>query len=153
MEMLHPLVIPAATGNELARTIFALQQKDWREPPTPCLEAAFESLGWGWSIVPQMPGAKMPLVKWKPFQERRPTENELRSWFESWPNAGLAVVLGQVSDLLVIDVDGEEAHDALLARLGQIPCAPMAVSGSGKPFRYHLYFRHPDVPTKAKATP
>ena len=27
------------------------------------------------------------------------------------------------------------------------------ISGSGKPFRYHLFFRHPDIATKAKATP
>src|SRR5215831_16664136 len=27
----------------------------------------------GFSVVPQLPGAKHPCVKWKPFQERRPT--------------------------------------------------------------------------------
>jgi hypothetical protein len=50
-------------------------------------------------------------------------------------------------------VDGPEAHAALVARLGQEPVAPKALSGSRKPSRYHLFFRCPDLPTKAKVTP
>ncbi|NQU26417.1 MAG: bifunctional DNA primase/polymerase [Candidatus Nealsonbacteria bacterium] len=107
----------------------------------------------GWSVVPQDPGAKQPCVRWKPFQDRPPTEDELAAWFAQWPQAGLAVVLGPVSGLLVVDVDGTEAHDVLIERLGREPLAPKAISGSRKPNRYHLFFRCPDVPTKAKATP
>ena len=69
------------------------------------------------------------------------------------PEAGVALVLGPVSNLYVIDVDGREAHDVLMERLGSEPQAPKAVSGSGLPYRYHLYFLHPDLATKAKATP
>ena len=58
-----------------------------------------------------------------------------------------------MSGIFVIDVDGEEAHNALLNHLGKEPLAPKAISGSGKPYRYHLYFRCPDLPTKAKQTP
>jgi len=55
---------------------------------------------------------------------------------------------------LVIDVDGRAAHDVLLQRLGGEPRAPQVQSGSGDPYRYHLYFRHPvGMNTKAKATP
>jgi hypothetical protein len=107
----------------------------------------------GFSVVPQLPGAKHPCVKWKPFQEQRPTEDQLRGWFERWPQAGLAVVLGPVSGLFAIDVDGPEAHEALVARLGSEPVAPKVLSGSGKPHRYHLFFRHPDLATRAKSTP
>ena len=64
----------------------------------------------GWSIVPQTTGAKNPCVKWKPFQSRLPTETQLRTWFRTWPSAGWAVILGPISDLFVIDVDGEEAQ-------------------------------------------
>ena len=107
----------------------------------------------GWSVVPQNPGAKQPCVRWKPFQDRTPTEDELAAWFAQWPQAGLAVVLGPVSGLLVIDVDGTEAHSVLVERLGSEPLAPKAISGSRKPDRYHLFFRCPDIATKAKATP
>lgn len=119
----------------------------------PSLKMALEYLEEGWSIVPQLPGAKKPCVKWKEFQDRRPYDEELVDWFERWPKAGLALVLGPISGILVVDVDGPEAHEALLERLGREPQAPKAISGSRKPFRYHLYFRHPDLATKAKSTP
>src|SRR6516165_8277235 len=77
----------------------------------------------------------------------------MQSWFRSWPDAGLAVVLGPVSDLFVLDVDGPEAHAALLKQLGAEPHVPKAISGSQKPHRYHLFFRCPGIATKAKATP
>jgi hypothetical protein len=107
----------------------------------------------GWSVVPQRPGDKKPTIRWKPYQEVLPSSADLQSWFRQWPSAGLAVVLGPVSDLFVIDVDGPEAHTALMSHLGEEPSAPKAISGSRKPHRFHLFFRCPDDATKAKATP
>jgi hypothetical protein len=120
---------------------------------TPVLGVALAYRERGWSVVPQLPGAKKPAVRWKRFQQLAPSVAELTSWFGQWPGAGLAVVLGPVSRLFVIDVDGPEAHEALCARLGGEPAAPRALSGSRKPHRYHLYFQCPAVPTKAKQTP
>jgi hypothetical protein len=117
------------------------------------LDVALAYLRRGWSVVPQRPGEKKPAVRWKPFQATRPSEAQLEAWFRRWPDAGLAVVLGPASDLFVIDVDGKDGHDALLGRLGAEPPAPKALSGSGEPHRFHLYFRCPDLPTTAKATP
>lgn len=117
------------------------------------LDIALTLLERGWSIVPQRAGKKKPLVKWKPFQDRPPTEAELLDWYTRWPDAGFALILGPISRAFVIDVDGEDAHTVLLERLGGEPRAPKAISGSRKPYRYHLYFRHPNVPTKAKSTP
>jgi hypothetical protein len=117
------------------------------------LDEALRLLNRGWSVVPQRPGEKKPCVRWKPYQTQLPTEQELREWFERWPDAGLALVLGPVSGVFVIDTDGEEAHKVLLERLGKEPLAPKALSGSGEPRRYHLYFKCPDLLTKAKQTP
>jgi hypothetical protein len=117
------------------------------------LPVALDYLARGWSVVPQRPGAKQPCVKWKPFQSQLPTEAQMAKWFELWPDAGVALVLGPVSGVFAIDVDGEEAHAALLERLGTEPVAVKALSGSREPCRYHLFFRHPDVSTNAKATP
>jgi hypothetical protein len=100
-----------------------------------------------------MPGAKKPCLRWKKYQAQRPTAAEMTAWFGRWPDAGLAVILGPISGLFVIDVDGSEAHAALLERLGTEPLAPKALSGSRAPHRYHLFFRCPALPTKAKATP
>jgi hypothetical protein len=93
-------------------------------------------------------------VRWKPFQQRLPTREEGIAWFaQQFPDAGLAVVLGPVSNLLVIDVDGPDAHAELVSRLGSEPVAPKVLSGSRKPYRYHLFFRHPALVTRARITP
>jgi hypothetical protein len=107
----------------------------------------------GWCVMPQCPGAKHPCVLWKAYQERRPTEAEIRAWFEKFPDAGPMVLLGPISQLFALDVDGEEAHQALLKQLGAEPWAPKVLSGSGQPFRYHLLFRCPPVRTWPKKTP
>jgi hypothetical protein len=119
----------------------------------PPVEVALDYLGRGWSVVPQLPGAKKPTVTWKPYQEERPTEARLMKWWQTWPQAGVAVILGPVSNLFAIDVDGSEAYQVLIDRLGGEPVAPKALSGSGQPDKCHFYFKCPALPTKAKQTP
>lgn len=121
--------------------------------PPDVLSAAQDYLRRGWSVVPQQTAAKKPLIRWKPYQQVRPSETDLMHWLQTWPEAGLAVILGPVSGLFVIDVDGTEAEAELQRRLGSIPLVPKVLSGSRDPSRYHLYFRDPGLPTKAKATP
>jgi hypothetical protein len=78
------------------------------------LAAALAYLERGFAIVPQKAGDKKPSVRWKPFQQRLPTREEGIGWFiQQFPDAGIAVVLGPVSNLFVIDVDGPEAHEEL----------------------------------------
>jgi Bifunctional DNA primase/polymerase, N-terminal len=117
------------------------------------LEEALALLKQGWSVIPQHAGQKKPAVRWAAFQEHRPSAQNLRNWLETWPDAGLAVVLGPVSDLLVIDVDGDEAYAALIERLGSEPLAPKSLSGSRASNRFHLFFKHPPLKTRAKQTP
>lgn len=107
----------------------------------------------GWSVIPQVPSTKQPYIKWKPFQNRLPTEAELEAWWCRWPDAGIALIAGPLSGVLVVDVDGPEAHEALVGRLGVDPAAPQVLSGSRESCRYHLFFRHPDFCTGAKKTP
>lgn len=124
-----------------------------KNPSGSMLEVALALLERGWSVVPQLPEAKKPRVRWKRFQERPPTKEDLQGWYQNWPDAGIALILGPTSGVFVIDVDGSEAHQALLDRLKTEPWCPKALSGSREPDRYHLFFRHPDLPTKPKTTP
>jgi hypothetical protein len=107
----------------------------------------------GWSVIPQRPSTKRPYVRWKAFQSRLPTWQEFADWWRRFPDAGIAVICGPLSGILVVDVDGPEAAEALIRRLGSEPLTPKALSGSGDPNRYHLFFQHPDFQTRAKATP
>jgi hypothetical protein len=118
------------------------------------LSAALDYHRRGFCPIPQRPGEKKPYVKWAPYQDVQPSVACLESWFaRQFRDAGIALVLGPAFNLFVIDVDGPDAHRALVARLGSVPVAPMALSGSLEPHRYHLYFQHPAVLTLASSKP
>ena len=105
----------------------------------------------GYSVIPIV--NKKPCIKWQKYQTFRPTREEISHWWSTWPDAGIAVVLGPVSNLFAIDVDSAEAYNTLVGRLGFEPSAPKVFSGSGDPNRMHFFFRCPDVETSAKKCP
>jgi len=79
------------------------------------LAAALEYLKRGWSVIPikhRDRSGKQPACRWKPYQETRPTEPQLRKWFARDGIDGLAVVCGQVSGGLVVrDFDDVTVYD------------------------------------------
>jgi hypothetical protein len=90
------------------------------------------------SILPLPANQKHPpLVEWKPYQSRRPTEAEVRHWWTIWPAAGIAIVCGRVSGVVVLDVDPRNGGDVTLVTLPAWPRGPQAISGAGGP---HFYF-------------
>jgi transcriptional regulator with XRE-family HTH domain len=107
----------------------------------------------GWSVVPVEPGTKRAKVPWKAYQSELPTEDVIRGWWGLWPAAGIGLILGPTSGVFAIDVDNKEAYDVLVTRLGAEPVGPKALSGSGVAFKMHMFFRYPDIPTKAKDCP
>ena len=72
--------------------------------------AALEYIEWGLSVIPINPKNKKPLTAWREYQTRPPTEEEIEQWFNTWPNANLALVTGQVSSVAAIDLDNEQAR-------------------------------------------
>lgn len=107
-------------------------------------EAAHDYMGRGWSTIPIRPGDKRPLVRWEEFQHRRPGETEKGDWFRIWPDAGIGVVTGAISGLVVIDVDlrhgGDVSFEGLEREHGRIPMTVECRTGGGG---RHLYFSHP----------
>ncbi|MCA9109373.1 MAG: bifunctional DNA primase/polymerase [Planctomycetaceae bacterium] len=76
------------------------------------LSKALEYHALGMSVIPLRPRTKIPALKWKEFQQRRPTETELQRWFGNDSDKGLAVVLGEVSGGLVCrDFDELDAYE------------------------------------------
>ncbi|ACX52015.1 Bifunctional DNA primase/polymerase [Ammonifex degensii KC4] len=131
------------------------------------LEAALSYFGLGWSVIPlhtpgpaggcscgrdcDSPGKHPRLASWKEFQERRPTEEELREWWgEKWSSANLGLVTGRVSGVVVVDLDGEDGVRAVRER-GGLPPTPVVRTGKG----WHYYFAYPEVvvPTRAGVLP
>ena len=81
---------------------------------------------------------KTPLVKWKEFQKRRPTEDEVTEWFNKWPNASIGIVTGEISNLVVFDLDSESAVQYADDE-GGFPISAKVKTGKG----YHIYAQHP----------
>jgi len=62
------------------------------------LTAALEWLSAGCSVIPiRADGSKKPAIEWKKYQSQRPTEAEVRRWWSSNPEYGIAVITGAVS--------------------------------------------------------
>jgi len=81
---------------------------------------------------------KLPLVKWKEFQSRIATNEEVTSWFTQWPDASIGVVTGEISNLVVFDLDSQKAFDYAQAQ-GGFPDTVRVKTGKGE----HVWVTHP----------
>src|SRR3989344_1124511 len=77
------------------------------------LEAALRYERLGWSILPvgvlsdNAEDLKKPLMPWMQFQKRRATPDEIHGWYKRWPHMGIAAVCGEISGLVVLDLDAK----------------------------------------------
>jgi hypothetical protein len=124
-----------------------------------CLEYGVRYLQLGWSVLPVCPPdhvgvgrshgehcvspGKAPWGPWKQFQDRLPTEVELRQKWRDNPTLNVGMALGPVSGLVRVDVDGP-AGEAGLAALskGDLPRTLEFTSGRANGGR-GLLFRIP----------
>ncbi|MEM2365653.1 MAG: bifunctional DNA primase/polymerase [Nitrososphaerota archaeon] len=99
-------------------------------------------LSQGFSIIPCLPNSKIPAVKWKEFQLRKPSNEEIENWRKLWENGyNVAVIAGSISgNLVVIDVDSYKDSCFLRAidfdRLLESTFVVETPSGG-----LHIYFR------------
>ena len=114
------------------------------------IEPALEYAHRGWSVIPIKPRSKTPLLDtWKEFQERIATDDEIHEWFRNWPDANIAIITGNISGLVVLDVDGDAGRASMNGKT--LSVSPQATTARG----YHHFFKHPggSVPTKAGLLP
>lgn len=97
--------------------------------------AALEYLDRGLSVIPIRPGGKKPLVRWREYQQRRPTHTEIGRWYRREPRAGVAIVCGRVSGLGVLDFDPRNG-EALQLLGAHLPDTVTAESGGQGQHRY-----------------
>ena len=96
----------------------------------------------GLSVIPVQPGGKRPLVPWIEYQNRKPTEEEIRQWWQQYPNANIGIVTGKISGIVVIDLDPDKGGNESGARIyEQAPTDLIVKTGRGG---YHLYCRYPE---------
>lgn len=108
------------------------------------IETAQRYLARGWSVLPLAARDKRPLVVWEPLQSSRPSAEQVSDWFSRWPDANIGIVTGEISNLIVIDIDpkhgGDVSLDRLERRFGRLPATVEAETGGGG---RHVYFAHP----------
>ncbi len=97
---------------------------------------------------PQQP--KLPLIKWARFQHTHPSDEELHSWFGNQPNAGIGIVCGRISRLMVLDFDSAEEASEFRRVCPDLVDTFTVRSGTRK--LPHFYYRLPEdklIPTCA----
>jgi hypothetical protein len=113
--------------------------------------AALDCLKRGWSVIPIRARDKRPALPWRAYQTQRATPEEVKAWFAGRPASNLGIVTGEISGLVVLDVDPRHGGDLSLAALlrdhGPLPQTVEAFSGGGG---RHLYFAHPGGVLRSK---
>jgi hypothetical protein len=96
------------------------------------------ALGYIRAGLPVIPVAKTkkPWIPWEAYQKRLPTEDEIREWWAKWPDAGIALITGKLSGLIVVDT--EKGADLDLFGLKDSE-TPTSQSGGGG---LHFFFAY-----------
>jgi hypothetical protein len=112
----------------------------WEKTVSEYLNTALEMLDEGWWVVPIHPNEKRPVVKWGELYDegKFPTEEQVIQWWETFPNSYVGIVTGELSGVLVVDCDNEEA-EAYAREVGLTQTPWVVQTKRGK----HFYFKYP----------
>ncbi|MBT3368511.1 MAG: bifunctional DNA primase/polymerase [Nitrospina sp.] len=110
------------------------------------LEAALDYAEHGISVIPILPGEKKdPPIKWKEFQSRIASPDEIKRWWKKWPKANVAIVTGGISGIDCIDGDGPFALDNLEGQSGvKLPETVSQSTGRKSGGKHLIYQYHGD---------
>src|SRR5258706_1053792 len=75
----------------------------------------------GYSVIPLLGDRdpsrpKIPAIPWAAFQKQRSTPHEYQQWFTKTGFAGLGIVTGRISQLVVLDFDSETLFNRFKAQ-------------------------------------
>jgi hypothetical protein len=113
---------------------------------TRLLDEALAAVERGWSVFPLSLATKSPLAPWREFQTRAPSTEEVEDWFENGApsNHGrvatfnMALVTGDISGVVVVDCDNQEALEYARKNGLDSPFSVKTTRGM------HFYHSHPN---------
>ena len=121
---------------------------------TEAKQSVFAQFAWKFlerdiSVVPIAPGSKKPgqwssehgwrgMGDWTRFAKRLPTQLELEHW-EKWPDAGIGIVLGPLSNLTCLDKDYDIPNGGNDALQAIIPYSQIAKKGEKGWTRFYQF--------------
>ena len=106
------------------------------------LNQVLQYLKRGASIMP-VGKDKIPLINWKEYQTKYPTEEEVKKWWTQFPEANIGVITGKISNLIVVDV--EKGGD-----MTRFPETDTVQTGGGG---WHLYYSYTPFENKTRIFP
>ena len=102
---------------------------------------AAEYVEWGWSILPVKPLEKRPyMTNWLQYQRTKATKEMADNWFTSLTGAGVGMVTGRVSNVVVLDVESY-CRMPIEELLRRYPTQMISQTGTGG---YHLFYLYPN---------
>lgn len=109
------------------------------------LDLTSEYLSQGWSILPVRPEEKRPFMQnWLQYTKTKADRNTALSWFTNLTGAGVGVVTGKVSNIVVLDIE-HHCPTPLNDLLKRYPTNLVAETGGGG---YHLFYQYPQNVSK-----
>jgi hypothetical protein len=94
----------------------------------------------GWPVFPLKPGQKVPAVQ-HGVKDATTDRAQVQSWWDRMPDANIGMACGVRSGLWVLDVDGAEGEESLLAFGHGFPATLTQYTPSGG---LHFVFLHMD---------
>lgn len=120
------------------------------------LDSAIQYAKSGWHVLPCRPKMKTPLTN-DGFKSATIDLEQIKTWWQRYPDANIAVRTGRVSNLLVLDIDckpGLSALDALIdleTEFEKVPTTIHQITGGGG---YQFFFSSlDDLPSRIGIRP
>ena len=112
------------------------------------LNIALQYLKNGFSVIPAIAKDKKFYIAWAEYQNKLPTEDQVRKWWTKCPDADIAIVTGLISGLVAIDIDSPEGKAKINEYVPDSLIFPIAETPRDGE---HWYFRCLDANLKTKA--
>jgi hypothetical protein len=103
------------------------------------VEAGLFYLRRGIPVFPFRRDKERACVKWEHYNTSYPSEEDVRMWFtKRFNHEFIALVTGKISNIMVVDLDSQEAYDKIQDFLPEGLITPIAKTKRG----YHIYFEY-----------
>lgn len=103
------------------------------------LKAAQQYVSNGFSVIPIVAGQKTPSIAWKKYQQQIAANDVIERWWYDGSKAGIAIVTGSISKLVVVDVDPKNGGEDSMKKLHLPPTHIVKTGGGG----WHYYYAWP----------
>ena len=110
---------------------------------------------YGWAVFPCSPKTKKPLTP-HGCKDAKKDPGAIKAWWTRYPDAGIGIATGSISNLLVIDLDLDEEkgidgiHEMRMweSENGELPETVRAITGRGGA---HIYYKYDGKELKNRA--